>query len=93
MFNNTLHQGIRSQIMSLLMKDNELSFKVLKKSLELSDGNLSSHISKLEKEKYVEVKKGTIGKRIITTIMITNEGKTEFKKYILQLQTFIENSK
>ena len=93
MFNNLLHQAIRSQIMSLLIKDGELSFKVLKKSLDLSDGNLSSHIAKLEKVHYVEVKKGLIGKRVVTTVVITDEGREEFKVYIAQLQEFIRSSK
>lgn len=93
MFNNLLHQAIRSQIMSLLIKDGELSFKVLKKSLDLSDGNLSSHIAKLEKVDYVEVRKGLIGKRVVTTVVITDEGREEFKVYIAQLQEFIRSSK
>ncbi len=79
--------------MSLLVKDKELSFKLMKKSLELSDGNLSSHISKLEKANYVEVKKEPIGKRMATKIVITNEGREEFKVYIAQLQEFIRSSK
>lgn len=91
MFNNVLHQGVRSQIMALLIKDDEMSFKMLKKNLSLSDGNLSSHLSKLEKEHYIQINKSIVDKRNITIVMVTNKGKIEFKLYIKQLQDFIES--
>ena len=92
MFNSVLHQGIRSKIMALLIKDNEISFKMLKKIINLSDGNLSSHISKLKIADYVKVKKDIINKRPITTIIITSKGKVEFKLYIEELRLFIKES-
>ena len=57
MFDPLLHQTIRSKLVSLLISNDELPFKVLKKALEVTDGNLSSHLSKLEKEEYVQIEK------------------------------------
>ena len=90
MFDPLLHQTIRSQLVSLLISNNELPFKALKESLKVTDGNLSSHLSKLEKEKLIEIEKIFIGKRPKTMIKITNKGREAFKNYIKQLKRFIE---
>ena len=63
MFDPLLHQAVRSKLISLLISNDELPFKALKKSLGVTDGNLSSHLSKLEKEEYVVIEKTFEGKR------------------------------
>ena len=90
MFDPLLHQTIRSQLVSLLISNNELPFKALKESLKVTDGNLSSHLSKLEKEKLIEIEKIFVGRRPKTMIKITNKGREAFNNYIDQLKKFIE---
>ena len=92
MFDPLLHQTVRSKLVSLLISNDELPFKVLKKALEVTDGNLSSHLSKLEKEEYVKIEKKFEGKRPKTVIHITNRGKEAFALYIEALKSFIEEN-
>ena len=92
MFDPLLHQTIRSKLVSLLISNDELPFKALKKTLGVTDGNLSSHLSKLEKKEYVLIEKMFEGKRPKTIIHITPKGKEAFAKYIEALKQFIEEN-
>jgi len=60
-FDPLLHQNIRSKLISLLITNEELPFKALKEYLEVTDGNLSSHLTKLEKAGYVKIEKSFEG--------------------------------
>ena len=92
MFDPLLHQTIRSRLVSLLITNDELPFKALKESLGVTDGNLSSHLSKLEKEEYVLIEKKFEGKRPKTVIHITKKGRKAFAEYIEALKKFIEEN-
>jgi DNA-binding MarR family transcriptional regulator len=90
MFDPLLHQTIRSKLVSLLILNDELPFKALKETLEVTDGNLSSHLAKLEKEGYVTIEKTFEGKRPKTVVKIVSKGRTAFEVYIEALKQFIE---
>ena len=92
MFDPLLHQAVRSKLLSLLISNDELPFKALKESLSVTDGNLSSHLSKLEKEEYVLIEKTFVGKRPKTVVHITDKGKKAFASYIEALKKFIEDN-
>ena len=92
MFDPLLHQTIRSKLVSLLISNNELPFKALKEALKVTDGNLSSHLSKLEKEKYILIEKKFEGKRPKTVVHISPKGKKAFAQYIEALKRFIEEN-
>jgi len=83
---------VRSKLLSLLITNDELPFKALKESLSVTDGNLSSHLSKLEKEEYVFIEKTFVGKRPRTVVHITPKGKNAFASYIEALKNFIEEN-
>jgi DNA-binding MarR family transcriptional regulator len=89
-FDPLLHQAVRSKLISLLIANEELPFKALKEYLEVTDGNLSSHLTKLEKANYVEIEKSFEKKRPKTVVRITKKGKEAFKSYIDSLKLFIE---
>jgi DNA-binding MarR family transcriptional regulator len=91
-FDPLLHQEVRSKLVSLLIANEELPFKALKEYLKVTDGNLSSHLNKLESAKYVKIEKSFEGKRPKTVVFITKEGKKAFKKYIEELKKFIEEN-
>jgi len=78
--------------MSLLIANDELLFKALKEYLEVTDGNLSSHLSKLEKEGYLVIQKTFEGKRPKTIVKIATKGKKAFDNYIEALKQFIEEN-
>jgi DNA-binding MarR family transcriptional regulator len=91
-FDPLLHQGVRSKLVSLLIANEELPFKALKEYLEVTDGNLSTHLSKLEKAKYVRIEKTYEGKRPKTVVHITDVGRKAFKEYIEALKLFVEEN-
>ena len=57
MFDQLLHQTVRSKLISLLIANEELPFRALKEMLDVTDGNLSSHLTKLEEAEYIKIEK------------------------------------
>ena len=92
MFDPLLHQSIRSKLVSMLISNDELPFKALKEALGVTDGNLSSHLSKLEKEAYIRIEKIFEGKRPKTVVKIAPVGRVAFEAYIEALKAFIEEN-
>ena len=92
MFDPLLHQNIRSKLISLLISNEELPFKALKEYLKVTDGNLSSHLSKLESAEYIMIEKIFEGKRPKTIVHITDTGRNAFKQYIEELKRFVEDN-
>ena len=87
--NKAFDNRVRLGIMSVLMVNEELSFNALKELLNLSDGNLASHISALEKATYIAVKKEFIGKKPNTTYRATPEGKLAFNAHLKALEKLL----
>jgi len=83
------HQKARLGIMSILMASGEAEFNYLKERLNLTDGNLSSHLSLLEKKKYVRLKKKFVKKKPKTLCQITEKGHNAFKEYLNHLEQII----
>ncbi len=84
---------VRLGIMSALMVNNEVSFNDLKELLEITDGNLASHLKALEENKIIKVEKGFIGRKTNTTYAITKAGEKEFKLHIAALEKMIQSTK
>ena len=84
-----IHSRIRLSILSVLISVKEADFIYLKEATGTTDGNLSTHLSKLEQAGYVKIEKGFVGKKPRTTCFITNEGKDAFSKYVKTLEQFI----
>ncbi|HEX3009916.1 MAG TPA: transcriptional regulator [Bacteroidales bacterium] len=91
--NKAFESRIRLGIMSVLMVNEKVEFSELKEMLELTDGNLASHISALEKIKYVEVVKQFIGKKPNTTYFVSNEGRKAFTEHLNALEALIKSHK
>ena len=89
--NKLIHAPIRLGIMTILNSVNKVNFLYLRKKLEVTDGNLSSHMEKLEKEGYVKVKKTFIDKKPNTVYSITEKGKKAFRGYLKHLEKIIES--
>ncbi len=91
-----LHKAFESRvrlgIMSILMVQDSVDFGTLKEQLEITDGNIASHISALEKLQYLKVRKKFIGKKPNTSYTVTNEGKKAFSEHLSALETLIKKS-
>ena len=75
--------------MSVLVINDWVPYKEVKETLGLTDGNLASHISALEKLKYVEVKKEFVGKKPMTSYSVTIVGKKAFTAHLDALEKLI----
>ncbi len=90
--NKAIHQKARLGIMSILMASEEAEFNYLKERLKLTDGNLSTHLSLLEKEKYIRIKKKFVKKKPKTLCQMTEKGREAFKEYLENLEKIIRNT-
>lgn len=79
--------------MAALMVNQKLSFNELKELLELTDGNLASHLKALEKAAYISVEKSFIGRKPNTTYKATNSGRTAFETHLKALENLINQQK
>ncbi|MDO8952802.1 MAG: transcriptional regulator [Draconibacterium sp.] len=82
---------IRLGIMSALVVNDTLNFNALKELLELTDGNLASHLKALEHQKIIEVTKQFIGRKPSTTYEATEHGRELFRQHLSALEELINN--
>jgi len=75
--------------MSALVVNDAVSFNELKELLDITDGNLASHLKTLEDAAYVKVQKGFIGKKTNTTYTITKAGEKAFRAHLDALTKMI----
>ena len=78
--------------MSLLMVHEDIDFNALKDRLQVTDGNLASHISTLEKHDYVTVEKTFVGKKPNTTYRATPTGRQAFKDHLDALEQILKGN-
>jgi DNA-binding MarR family transcriptional regulator len=84
---------LRLQIMSVLMVNDRYDFNSLKELLDVTDGNLASHLKGLEKEDYIVIHKSFLGRKPNTTYEATEKGKTAFKQHLDALEKLIMQQK
>jgi DNA-binding MarR family transcriptional regulator len=89
--NKQFESRIRLGIMSVLMVNESMDFVTLKDLLDITDGNLASHLSALEKNGLIEVKKQFIGRKPNTKYMTTPEGKAAFREHLDYLGRLIRD--
>lgn len=88
--NKVFDHRVRLGIMSILMVNEYADFKMLKELLDVTDGNLASHIKALEKEDYINVEKQFIARKPNTQYRTTKLGQAAFKKHIDALEKLIK---
>lgn len=91
-FNKAFESKARLGIMSVLMVNETLSFNALKELLNMTDGNLATHLRALEEQSYVLVKKQFIGRKPSTTYTATEAGKQAFTDHLNALEDFIRGA-
>ncbi len=92
---NNLHKAFESRvrlgIMSALAVNDSLDFSALKEFLDVTDGNLASHIKALEKEGFLGVKKSFVDRKPNTRYSMTLTGKTAFEAHLSALEHLIKS--
>ena len=89
----TLEHRLRLQIMSVLVTNDIFDFNSLKEILNVTDGNLASHIKALEKEKYISVTKTFVDRKPNTKYKATEKGRTSFKKHLDALEAVVKQQR
>src|SRR3981081_625309 len=82
---------IRLGIMSALMVNTAINFNELKELINVTDGNLASHLKTLEENGFIKVQKGFIGRKTNTTYAVTKAGEKAFKTHLEALEKMIRS--
>lgn len=94
---NGLHKAFESRIrlgiMSALAVNDRLDFNALKEYLDVTDGNLASHLKALEKEEFIGVEKTFVGRKPNTKYFVTKEGRAAFENHLRILENLVKSHK
>jgi DNA-binding HxlR family transcriptional regulator len=88
-----IHSQIRLAVLSILISVKRADFNYLKKETGTTDGNLSTHLTKLQEAGYILVKKSFQGNKPLTTCSLTEKGRTAFTRYLKALESYISVEK
>jgi DNA-binding MarR family transcriptional regulator len=88
-----IHEKGRLAIMSMLAASPELSFTEMRDALEMTDGNITTHIRTLQEAGYISVSKTYANNRPLTTCSLTAGGKKAFTNYVNLLEQIVQQNK
>lgn len=89
--NKLFENRIRLGVMSILMINDWVDFNTLKESLDITDGNLASHIKALEEAGYIEIKKQFLKRKPNTSYRSTIAGRNEFENHLKAMEEIIKS--
>lgn len=89
--NKAFESRVRLGIMAMLMVNDWMDYNEIKDKLNLTDGNLASHITGLEKLNFIEVRKRFVGKKTNTSYKATRSGKKAFQEHINALEKLLKS--
>ncbi len=96
-FAKGLHKAFESRIrlgiMSSLIVGGRVDFNSLKEYLDLTDGNLATHLKALEKENFIGIEKSFVGKKPNTKYFATEAGKAAFTAHLGALEEILKSHK
>ena len=90
MIDKIIHEPARYKIMAHLYVVENADFLFLKNQTGMSFGNLSSHITKLEKAGYIKVRKEFLGKKPHTMLELTGKGRAAFDEYRKEMKKALD---
>ena len=88
--NKVFESRIRLGIMSTLMVNDTIDFNALKELLEVTDGNLASHLKALEQAEIITVSKKFVGRKPNTTYSATDSGREQFRRHLDALENLLK---
>ena len=93
--NETIHQSTRLQIMTLLVsmpETDRLAYGFIQKTLDLTGGNLTTHLRKLEDADYLVITKEFLNSKPRTWVEATSAGRRAFAEYLSNLERTLNMS-
>ena len=88
-----IHEKNRMGIMSMLAAVKSISFTDLRNTLNMSDGNLITHIRTLHKTGYVSTTKSFHDNRPLTTCSLTEDGRNAFSEYVNLIEGIVKQAR
>jgi len=88
-----LEHRIRLQIVSVLAANDSYEFTALRELMDVTDGNLATHLRSLEKEKYIAIHKSFIDNKPNTRYRLTEKGRQAFKKHLNALEELVRSQR
>jgi DNA-binding HxlR family transcriptional regulator len=92
-YDKAFENVIRLRVMSILMVNEQFDFNSFKELLEVTDGNLASHLRNLENAEYIRVEKSFAGRKPLTNYSATEAGKQAFQSHLTFLENLIKENK
>jgi len=89
--NKDFESRVRLGIMSVLVVNEWIDFTEMKTLLSITDGNLASHSTALEKKEYIEIKKEFVGKKPRTSYRVTDKGRKAFAAHLSFLEKLMRS--
>jgi DNA-binding HxlR family transcriptional regulator len=90
--NKVFESRVRLGIMSVLMVNDAFDFNSLKETLNVTDGNLASHLKALEEKGMIKVNKQFIGRKPNTSYSATESGIGDFRLHLKALENLINTN-
>jgi len=84
-----IHSQVRLAVLSILASAAEADFNFLKSATGATDGNLSTHLAKLEEAGYIRIKKSFQGKKPLTKCLLTERGRAALSRYVEALEDYL----
>lgn len=92
-YDKAFENVVRLRIMSILMVNERYDFNSFKELLDVTDGNLASHLRYLENAEYIQVEKSFAGRKPLTNYSSTIAGKKAFQAHLNFLENLIKQNK
>ena len=85
----TIHQSTRLRIMTMLVSqptEDRLAYGFIQTALDLTGGNLTTHLRKLEEAEYLVMTKEFVDSKPRTWVQATPAGRQAFAEYLSNLE-------
>jgi DNA-binding MarR family transcriptional regulator len=90
---DVIHGRVRLGIVAYLASAEVADFTELKDLLEVTQGNLSVHLRKLEDAGYVAIDKSFVGRKPLTRVRLTDPGRAAFAAYLKAMGQLVEQAR
>lgn len=84
-----IHSRIRLAVMAVLASVDRAEFTFIRDKVNTTDGNLSTHLRKLEDSGYVAITKRFAGRKPVTDVALTAKGRAAFAAYLAHLENLL----
>lgn len=88
-FDKTIHEQTKLKILAYLSSNDKASFMELRKSIDLTSGNLSIQLKNLEESRFIKQNKKIEKRKPITTVEITKEGRDALLNYLDEMERLL----